>query len=69
MTRLGKKLNWEKIYARSAGHLIGQTDTDVPTVPILTRREARISLVLRTGWVSAHLLTCLFVIVNVIHHW
>ena len=59
----------ERIWARSFDHLMGQNDHDEPTVPILTQTEARISLVIRTGWVFAHLLTCLFVIMGVIHHW
>ena len=63
------KINWERVWARSTGHLIGNTDHDEPTIPILTQVEARLSLVIRTGWVFAHLLTCFFVILNVMHHW
>ena len=59
----------ERVWARSTGHLVGESNTDEPSVPILTLCEARISLLIRTGWVFAHLATCLAVIVNVIHHW
>lgn len=59
----------EKIWARATGHLMGQTDEDRPDVPILTRREARIALLLKTSWVVIHIITCLFIIANVIRHW
>jgi hypothetical protein len=62
-------VDWERVWARSTGHLIGNNDHDEPTVPILTRVEARLSLVFRTGWVVVHLLTCLFVVLGVIHKW
>jgi hypothetical protein len=38
----------EKIWARATGHLMGHTDNDKPDVPILTLREARIALYLKT---------------------
>lgn len=59
----------ERIWARSLGHLVGENDMDEPSTPILTLIEARLSLVIRTGWVFAHLLTCFTVILGVIHHW
>ena len=59
----------EKIWARATGHLMGNTDDDRPDVPILTLREAKISLFLKTFWVAIHIVTCLFIIINVIHHW
>jgi hypothetical protein len=59
----------EKIWARATGHLMGQTDEDRPVVPILTVREARIALFLKTFWVVIHVVTCLFIIANVIRHW
>jgi hypothetical protein len=59
----------EKIWARATGHLMGQTDDDRPDVPILTRREARIALILKTFWVVIHVITCLFICANVIRHW
>lgn len=61
--------SFEKIWARSTGHLIGNTDSDRPAIPILTLREARISLFLKTFWIIIHVVTCGFVIANVIKHW
>jgi hypothetical protein len=67
---LKKKMNsLEKIWARATGHLMGNTDDDRPDVPILTLREAKIALFLKTFWVGIHIVTCLFIIINVIHHW
>jgi len=59
----------EKIWARATGHLMGQTDEDRPMVPILTVAEARIALFLKTFWVAIHVVTCGFIIANVIRHW
>lgn len=59
----------EKIWARATGHLMGSTDSDKPVVPVLTLREARIALFLKTFWVLLHIITCLFIIANVIRHW
>lgn len=61
--------SFEKIWARATGHLMGNTDDDRPDVPILTRREARIALFLKTFWVAIHVITCCFIIANVIRHW
>jgi hypothetical protein len=59
----------EKIWARSTGHLMGQTDDDRPDVPILTMKEARWALFLKTFWVAIHVITCCFIIANTIRHW
>ena len=59
----------ERIWARTTGHLMGETDDDKPDVPILTLKEARIALVLKTFWVVVHVITCIFIIANVIRHW
>jgi len=58
-----------KIWARATGHLMGNTDDDRPRVPILTLREARIALFLKTFWVALHVITCFFIIANVMRHW
>lgn len=58
-----------KIWARATGHLMGNTDDDHPTVPVLTLREARIALALKTFWVIIHVITCFFIIANTLHHW
>jgi hypothetical protein len=59
----------ERIWARATGHLMGNTDNDKPDVPILTIREARIVLFLKTFWVVIHTITCIVIIANAIHHW
>lgn len=59
----------EKIWARATGHLMGATDEERPDVPILTVREARIALFLKTFWVVIHVITCFFIIANIIHKW
>lgn len=59
----------ERIWARATGHLMGNTDDDRPDVPILTLREAKIALFLKTFWVVLHVVTCVFIIANVIHNW
>lgn len=57
------------IWARATNHLMGKTDDDRPDIPILTLREAYVALFLRTFWVIIHIITCIFIIANVIHHW
>lgn len=59
----------EKIWARATGHVMGETDVDRPRIPVLTLREARISLFLKTFWIVIHIVTCGFIIANVIRHW
>jgi hypothetical protein len=59
----------EKIWARATGHLMGNTDDDKPDVPILSLKEARIALFLKTFWIIIHIITCFFIIINVIRHW
>jgi len=59
----------EKIWARATGHLMGSTDSDKPDVPILTLSEARIALYLKTFWIVIHVVTCFFIIANVVRHW
>ena len=61
--------SFEKVWARATGHRMGQTDEDIPDVPILTLREARIVLFLKTFWVVIHVITCGFIIANTIRHW
>jgi hypothetical protein len=48
---------------------MGNSDEERPDVPILTLREARIALYLKTFWVGIHVITCLFIIANIIWHW
>ena len=59
----------EKIWARALGHYMGKTDDDMPEIPIVTLKEARRVLILKTCWVILQVMTCLFIIANVIRHW
>ena len=65
----GKSTTWERIWARSIGHVMGRTDEDDPKIPILSLKDARISLFLRTIWFILQVLTCIAIIANAIHHW
>jgi hypothetical protein len=60
---------FSKIWARTVGHYMGQTDDDMPNIPIVSLMEARRVLVLKTCWVILQVLTCLFIIANVVRHW
>lgn len=57
------------IWARTLDHRVGKTDEDQPDIPILSLREARFSLILRTIIVVLNIVTCLFIIANVVRHW
>ena len=59
----------ERVWARATGHLMGQSDEDRPRVPVLTLKEARIALILKTSWVMIHVITCGFIIANTLRHW
>jgi hypothetical protein len=59
-----QKVRFWLIWARATGHLMGHTDDDKPDVPILTLREAKIALLLKTFWVIIHIITCFFIIAN-----
>lgn len=58
-----------KIWARAIDHLIGNTDSDEPVNPILTRKQNRIALLIRSLLIILNILSCIAVICNVIHHW
>jgi hypothetical protein len=57
------------IWARTLDHRVGRTDNDQPDIPILSLRDARISLILRTFIVVLNMVTCFFIIANVLRHW
>ena len=60
---------FSKIWARALGHYMGKTDEDMPEIPIVTLKEARRVLILKTLWVILQITTCLFIIANVIRQW
>ena len=61
--------NFEKIWSRATGHLMGQNDKDRPDIPILKLQEARLALFLKTFWIIIHIITCFFIIGNTLRHW
>ena len=48
---------------------VGKTDEDQPDIPILSLKEARISLILRTIIVVVNITTCFFIMANIIKNW
>jgi len=48
---------------------MGETDDDMPEIVIVSLRQARRVLILKTFWVIIQVTTCLFIIANVIRHW
>lgn len=57
------------IVARTIDYRIGLNDSDKPELPVLTFQEALFSFFIRFFIFMLNLLTCAFVIANVIHHW
>ena len=57
------------IWCRTVDHRIGKTDQDQPDIPILSLKEAQVSLFLRTFIIFINVLTCIFIIINIIHKW
>jgi hypothetical protein len=57
------------IWSRTVDHRIGKTDDDEPDIPILSLEQANISLAIRTIIVIINVVTCGFIIANVIRHW
>ena len=60
---------FSKIWARAVGHYMGHTDDDIPGIPVVTIRQARRVLILKTFWVILQVSTCICIIANVIRHW
>ena len=57
------------IWARTLDHRVGRTDDDQPDIPILSLRDAQFSLILRTIIVVLNMVTCFFIIANIIKNW
>jgi len=57
------------IWSRTLDHRVGRTDDDQPDIPILSLKDAQFSLILRTIIVVLNMITCGFIIANVIKHW
>ena len=57
------------IWCRTVDHRIGKTNDDEPQIPILSLKQANISLMFRTGIILINVITCFFIIANIIHKW
>ena len=57
------------IWCRTVDHRIGKTDDDEPDIPILSLKQAQMSLFLRTFIILVNLITCFFIVGNIIHKW
>lgn len=57
------------IWARTLDHRVGRTDEDQPDIPILSLRDAQISLILRSVIVIINVITCFFIVANIIKNW
>ena len=57
------------IWARTVDHRIGKTDEDEPDIPILSLGQAQVSLALRTFVLLVNVITCFFIVANIIHKW
>ena len=52
------------IWARTLDHRVGRTDEDQPDIPILTLKQAQISLLIRTIIVLTNMATCIMIILS-----
>lgn len=57
------------IWARTLDHRVGRTDDDRPDIPILSLKDAQVSLLMRTLIVLLNMVTCMFIIANIIKNW
>lgn len=57
------------IWARAVDYEIGKTDKDIPQLPVLSLKQAKIALGIRTFLVVLETVTCCAVISSVIRHW
>ena len=57
------------IWCRTVDHRIGKTDDDEPQIPILSLEQANVSLIFRTTIILINVITCIFIVANIIHKW
>ena len=57
------------IWCRTVDHRIGKTDDDEPQIPILSLEQANVSLIFRTSIILINVITCIFIVANIIHKW
>ena len=51
-----------RMWGRTAGMPIGDTDDDKPTFLPITQIEVKRALAMRTFWIALHIITCLMII-------
>jgi hypothetical protein len=57
------------ILARAVDHRVGKNDYDAPDIPILTQTEAWTAFWIKFSIMMVNLITCCFIIANVLHDW
>ncbi len=57
------------IWCRTVDHRIGKTNDDEPNIPILSLKQAQISLIIRSFIIVINLVTCFFIMANIVHKW
>ena len=57
------------IWCRTVDHRIGKTNDDEPQIPILSLEQANVSLIFRTCIILINVITCIFIVANIIHKW
>lgn len=57
------------IWARALDYQIGKTDKDIPQLPVLSLKEAKVALGIKTFLILLETVTCFFVMASVIRHW
>ena len=55
---MSEQRNWIKIWARTVGMPIGETDQDAPTNPAISKKDVKKALAFRTIWIVLHVFTC-----------
>ncbi|WP_416694235.1 hypothetical protein [Candidatus Pseudothioglobus sp. Uisw_050_01] len=53
---------WLKVWARTVGMPVGISDEDKPEFPPIKQTDVKKALLLRTFWITLHVLTCLMII-------
>ena len=59
---MSEQKNWIKVWARTVGLPIGETDQDAPTNPPISKKDVKRALAFRTFWICLHVFTCLMII-------
>ncbi|MGY9044461.1 MAG: hypothetical protein ACKVH3_00415 [Candidatus Pelagibacterales bacterium] len=55
---------WLKLWARTVGMPIGETDQDKPRFMPIKQKDVLKALAMRTFWIVLHVVTCLFIIIG-----